>query len=343
MKNCDNTVQYKTRNYFLASANKVRKQAREEAILKRECAIMSLTVGDCPGGELGIVPMTKTSFLNKLIYAVAVALALFSGGVSTYGLTKFAPSAELVIVIMGLLFEAGKLVAFSLLHKRMPLALKGALLTVGLVLISLNIVGVSGFLSNAYERAQTVARAVTHTAEAEAAAEVATLERQLKAAEEGMTKAREALARAKGDRDQIRAVNTMIAAATAERDGIATKLAAAHGKRARAEGSAIAATAEFAAIAFLSAATGTGQNEVAHLVILGIASLPDILAVLLLLAAGITQPVTAAATVQPAEAPAAMALTPKQIAYYKGLETQVKKLKQRERARNSAPKLVRKN
>ncbi len=83
---------------------------------------------------------TKTSLLTKLTYTTAVALAIFSGGVSTYGLTKFAPGAEAVIAAMGLLFEAGKVVSFSLMHKQMPDALKGGLLIVGLVLMTLNIV-----------------------------------------------------------------------------------------------------------------------------------------------------------------------------------------------------------
>src|SRR5712671_1397817 len=130
------------------------------------------------------VPMkTKTPLLTKLAYSTAVGLALFSGSVATYGLTKFAPGAEWVVAAMGLLFEAGKLTSFALVHKRMPRALKAALLLTGTVLMGLNIAGVSGFLSSSYERSRITAQATTHVAESTAHASASLVERQLAAAE----------------------------------------------------------------------------------------------------------------------------------------------------------------
>jgi hypothetical protein len=38
---------------------------------------------------------SKIPLLTKISYGTAVALACFSGGVATYGLTKFAPGAEM--------------------------------------------------------------------------------------------------------------------------------------------------------------------------------------------------------------------------------------------------------
>jgi len=290
----------------------------------------------------------KTSFLTRIAYVVAIALALFSGAISTYGLTKFAPGAELVIAVMGLLFEAVKITAFSLLHHRMPALLKGGLLTIGLVLLILNIVGVSGFLSNAYEREQVAAHAVTHSAEAEAAANVTTLERLLKAAEARVTEATAAMGKARGDRDQIKAVNAVILAAAKERDALAEKLRVAQGQKAKAEGSTIQASAEFVAVAFLAAVTTASEERVAHFLLLGIASIPDIAAVLLLLAAGYTrstetEPVPVPVVTAPALAPKAQAaLTSKEVTHYKRLKTEVRKLRQREKARKSPPpRLVR--
>jgi hypothetical protein len=301
-----------------------------------------MTAGNGPGGEhLGNVPMnTKTSFLVRITYATAVALAVFSGGVSTYGLTRFAPGAEVVIAAMGLLFEAGKLTAFAMLHRSMPTLLKTGLLLVGVVLMSLNIVGVAGFLSSAYEHEQTALHAASHAAEAEVGANVATLDRQLKGAEHGISKAREALAKAKGDRDQIKAVNAMIAAATAERDRLVHELAVAQGKKAKTEGAAIQASGEFAAIAFIADATGAGQDAIAHLVILLIASLPDILAVLLLVAAGFThaQAETAPDAAAPAERTTVKKPTLRQKSAKKGWET-----RRRNMARKSGPQLAFKN
>jgi hypothetical protein len=274
----------------------------------------------------------------RLTYITAVVLAVFSGGVSTYGLTKFAPGAEVVIAAMGLLFEAGKLTAFTMLHKRMPLPLKAALLMVGIVLMSLNIVGVSGFLSNAYEREQTAAHAASHTAEAEAKAAVAILERQLAGAEASVTKSREAIGKAKGDRDQIKAVNAIIAAATTERDRLARDLVAAQGRQAKGEAATITASAEFAAIAFIAAATGADQDRIAHLVIFVIASLPDLLAVLLLVTAGFAHKApqkAAEATIRQEASPAKPKLSKRQKAAYKGWETRRRKM-----ARKAGPQLI---
>lgn len=224
--------------------------------------------------------------LTSIAYGTAILLAAFSGSVATYGLTKFAPGAELVIAVMGVLFEATKLTAFAMLHVRMPIALKGALVLIGLVLMTLNIVGVSGFLSNHYEKQAITAHAATHAVKVETGANVAVLKQQLASAEARVDKATESLGKAKGDRDQIRAVNALIAAASKERDGVAAQLVAAQGRDARAEGSAIEATGEFAAVVFVANALHTDKDQVAHYVLLGIASLPDVAAVLLLIGAG---------------------------------------------------------
>jgi hypothetical protein len=112
----------------------------------------------------------------------------------------------------------------------------------------------------------------------------------LASAESNLAEARTALIKARDDRGRQRAAQAVVTSATAERDALVQKLSAARGIKAQVEGTEIRASGEFAAVAFLGAATGTDQDEVAHLLILVIASLPDILAVLLLVAAGYTQP-----------------------------------------------------
>jgi len=59
---------------------------------------------------------------------------------------------------------------------------------------------------------------------------------------------------------------------------------------AQVQGSAIAATSEFAAVQFIAQATGSNPNTVAHVAIVTIAAIPDVLAVLLLVAAGYSVP-----------------------------------------------------
>src|SRR6266853_1299781 len=97
------------------------------------------------------------------------------------------PGAEIVVGAMGLLFEAGKLTSFAMLHRRsVPRLLRGALATVGLTLMAANVAGVSGFLSSQYERTHITAHATSHTAETTAHASASLVERQLAAAESNL-------------------------------------------------------------------------------------------------------------------------------------------------------------
>jgi hypothetical protein len=232
-----------------------------------------------------MVPMKLN--LNTISYSTAISLAGFSGAVATYGMCKLVPGGELVIAGMGTLFEAGKLSSFALLHRRgIPRLLKVGLATVGLTLMTANVAGVSGFLSNAYERSQIAARATSHTAETTAHASASLVERQLAAAEGNLAQARQALVRARDDRGRAKAAQQIVDKAIAERDSLIKQLAAAQATTAKVEGDTISAGSEFAAIQFIAGATGASTDTVAHAAILTISAIPDVLAVLLLLAAG---------------------------------------------------------
>src|SRR5258707_11417383 len=139
--------------------------------------------------------------LTTSSYTTAISLAAFGGGVATFGMMKLVPGAEIVVGAMGLLFEAGKLTSFAMLHRRsVPRLLRGALATVGLTLMTANVAGVSGFLSSQYERTHIQAQATSHTAESTAHASASLIERQLAAAESNLAAARNALIRARDDR-----------------------------------------------------------------------------------------------------------------------------------------------
>jgi hypothetical protein len=229
--------------------------------------------------------------LNTFSYSTAIALAGFSGAVATYGMCKLVPGGELVVGAMGVLFEAGKLTSFAMLHRKAaPRLLKVALAGVGATLVAANVAGVSGFLSNAYEHRQINAQATAHTAQANAYAAADLVERQLAAAESNLAAARAALIKARDDRGRQKAAQAVITSATAERDTLVKQLAVARSSQAQAQGNAIEAGSEFAAINFIAGATGANVDTVAHAAILTISSVPDVLAVLLLLAAGYTAP-----------------------------------------------------
>jgi hypothetical protein len=217
---------------------------------------------------------------------LSIALAAFGGSVSVYGMMHFAPGAEFVVAVMGALFEVAKLAAYTMIGSRLSPAIKAPLIVVSLALAALNVVGLNGFLANAFEKAQIEANATSHAGEAEAKANVAALERQVAGAEARITKATDAMAKAKGDRDQIKAVKALLADATKDRDVAADKLAAAQAKQAKAEGATIAANGEMANIIALATVTGCDVSTTAHRVFLSIAVLPEILEALFAIAAG---------------------------------------------------------
>jgi hypothetical protein len=227
----------------------------------------------------------QSSTLTVICYAAAIGLAGFSGAVATYGLTKFAPGAELVVAIMGVLFEAGKLTSFAVLHRPIPRMLKAGLLTVGLVLMALNVAGVSGMLSNAYEGRRLAGEAQHTQAATITTAEITDIRKQLDAADAQLAQARVAVIKARDDKARVKAATAIVDKAQIERDRIAGKLREATQTQAQAQADGIQAAGEFAAVVFVAQALGTSPDATAHVVIAGISAIPDVLAVLLLLAA----------------------------------------------------------
>ncbi len=119
---------------------------------------------------------------------------------------------------MGVLFEAGKLTSFAVLHRPIPRMLKAGLLTVGLVLMALNVAGVSGMLSNAYD-GRRLAGEAHHTQTATiTTAEVADLKTQLAAVDTQLATARAAVVRAKDDKVRAKAATAVVDKAQVERD-----------------------------------------------------------------------------------------------------------------------------
>src|SRR5260370_21555464 len=138
-----------------------------------------------PAAKLGIPD--DEAHLNTISYTTAISLAAFSGGVATVGMMRLVPGAEIVVGAMGLLFEAGKLTSFAMLHRKAaPRILKIALASVGVTLMTANVAGVSGLLSSAYEQRHINTKAIGHVAEANAYAAADLVERQLAHAESNL-------------------------------------------------------------------------------------------------------------------------------------------------------------
>src|SRR5258708_18122613 len=111
----------------------------------------------------------KIFTLRNLSYATAVALVAFSGSVSVAGLAKFAPGSVAIVVTMGALFELSKLAAFTHIgRKGVSRPVKIVLGTLGSILVVLNIIGLSGQLSNSYTQRQLSSQATGHVSTANA-------------------------------------------------------------------------------------------------------------------------------------------------------------------------------
>jgi hypothetical protein len=170
---------------------------------------------------------SKLFNVSNISYTTAIALAAFSGGVATFGMTRLVPGAEIVVGAMGLLlFETGKLTCLAMLHRSdVPRIIRAVLACIGITLMAVNVAGVSGFLSNAHERQQIGARALNHTAEQTAHGTIALIERQLTQAEANLTAAQAALVKAKDDKARVKAAQAIVTTATAERDALLKQLA----------------------------------------------------------------------------------------------------------------------
>jgi hypothetical protein len=225
--------------------------------------------------------------LNSVAYGTAIGLAGFSGAVATYGLTKFCPGSEAAVGVMGALFEAAKLSSLALIHRKtLPMPIKCGLAAVSLTLMTANVAGVSGMLSAAYSERQGEANARHAQSSLVAESALSDLRTQLSAADASIAQSRAMVLKARDDRGRAKAAQGTLERVSAERTAIAGRLETATTAHAAGEADAIRAGGEFAALRFLAEATGATIDATAHVVILVIASVPDLAAALLLWAAG---------------------------------------------------------
>lgn len=269
--------------------------------------------------------MKLTNLLQKLALSTAVAMSAFAGILATTGLATFLPGARTAVLVMGALFEVAQLVAFAFIHRHwnhMPAGLRVGLGALACVVVVLDVVGVSGQLSSSYQERVSAGQATAVAAKAEADAkvaavqeEIADLDRQIATVDANTGRAADAMGKARGDRDQIKAVRTMAtdaeakrATLTAKRTDAVRRLAEARTEAGRSAASQVTGAGEFAAIQFLSSTFGVDQDQIARIVILVISALPNLFAVALVMAADLGTPVPVVVPVPaaaPAQAPAA--------------------------------------
>src|SRR5712671_1102914 len=190
--------------------------------------------------------------LTSISYTTAISLAAFSGGVATFGMMKLVPGAESSSAPWG---SCSRPASSPASRCSTVAASRGS--------------SGSRWPASAWRPTWRGSPASCRT---RTSAYASLIERQLASAESNLAEARTALIKARDDRGRQRAAQAVVTSATAERDALVQKLSAARGIEAQVEGTEIGASGEFAAVAFLAAATGTDQDEVAHLLILVIAS-----------------------------------------------------------------------
>jgi hypothetical protein len=223
--------------------------------------------------------------LNQITRTTAIALAATSGAIATYGLCKIIPGSEPVVIGLGVLFEAAKLVSLANLHRHdLPRTLKAGLGGVAVVLMTANVAGVSGLLSSSYQQRQLDAQAQTHHAARVNDTTVNDLKRQIDAADTQIKAANDSVLKAREDKDRARAARDALKAAKVDRDALAARYTAATQDQAQGEATAIAGGGEFGAVHFLADVAGVSADTAAKIVITTLAAVPDISAALLLLA-----------------------------------------------------------
>jgi hypothetical protein len=240
--------------------------------------------------------------LKSFAYALAYAMAALAGVVATCGLAKFCVGAEWIVFPLGALLECGQLYAFAKLHREgatMSRGLRYGLTTLACIVVVLDIFGVAGQMSAAYQHRQ-IAGSVTANAgfaKVDAAietvtAELADLDRRIAQADADVSKANEARLKARDDRDRIKAAKQAIGDAEGKRNALvgqrqpkATELEQLRIKRADVAGTQTTAAGEFAAVQFAAATFGVSEDTIARLIIFVISSLPNLFAMTLIMAA----------------------------------------------------------
>lgn len=202
------------------------------------------------------------------------------GALSAKGLGEFLPASQTIawavggglevlnIATIGVLASGNKGNGFTKL-------VMGALVASTIVL---DIAGVAGQLAHGYQADLNSAAAVTTAATAKAdalvaadRAKVASLDHQIDGLAQREASTALGLAKARGDRDQIRAVakaqetiKADRAALNAQRDAAVAKLAEDEAAKGQVAGAAINASSEFAAVQFVAKAFGVDQDRVTY-------------------------------------------------------------------------------
>jgi len=98
-------------------------------------------------------------FLALFLFAAAFSISSVSAYYSIIGLTAIFPAAAISVIIMGVVFELGKIASVSFLHqywKNAPILIKGYLISAVFVLMFINLMGGFGYLSKAHIEQQVL-------------------------------------------------------------------------------------------------------------------------------------------------------------------------------------------
>jgi hypothetical protein len=231
------------------------------------------------------------------LLCAALAIAAVSGSFSIVGLTAVFTGAVWPVTGMGVALEAAKLTAVAWLGRRYSASrwLRGAVVTLVLMLMALNIVGAYGFLSKAHidhavaveadiadHKARVVARREV------AMATVADLDRRIaqidSAVDAATRRGRTASAMALAEHQTGRR-NELVA----DRERAANTLASIEVENARTENELGELAAESGPIRYLSMLIGIDQDTATRWFVLVVAVLLDPLALVLLLAASVAR------------------------------------------------------
>lgn len=240
--------------------------------------------------------------ITKIMRLVGWVGTLGAGALAAKGMGEFLPASKEIVWSVGGTLEVMNIVSLAWLsssHRGKPV-IKFLLGTLCAIVVTLDIAGVAGQFARGYQGAVNEQRSIVQTEQTTVDAEISaaqatvdSIDRQFAALDSQEQAASQGLTKARGDRQQIKAIEKARNDAKADRDRLnekreaaVTKVASLKGKKGAVEGRAINASSEFAAAQYVGKMFGISADEVAYYSIAVLASLLPLFSVFMMLGAG---------------------------------------------------------
>jgi hypothetical protein len=254
-----------------------------------------------------IMNINKTNTLSVVMRGVGWTGTICAGLLAAKGLGEFLPASKVIVYGLGLGLETMNIVTLAWIASGAPgqRVLKVAMGCLCGIVLMLDVAGVAGQLSNGYQGAVNEQTAVVEVANAKLNAQIAAARAAVESIDhqlDGLTQREQTtalgLAKARGDRDQIRgvakaqeAIKVERAGLNTKRDGAVAQVAELEAQKGEVAGKALNASSEFAAAQFVARLFKTDADTVAYWFIAVLAGLLPLFSFGMMLAGSHKKPV----------------------------------------------------